>query len=94
VRPGRLGYALGMRFRRRKSRTAKVADWLGTYVKFKAASKAAKGARKAATSSAAYKAASRTPVLKRLPIVAGAAVAAFAASRLLRGGEDGGAATA
>jgi hypothetical protein len=83
-----------MRLTRRKSTTAKVTDWLGTYVKFKAASKAAKGARKAATHSAAYKTVSRRPGLKRLPIVVGAAVAAFAASRLLRGGEGGGAATA
>jgi hypothetical protein len=83
-----------MTFRRRKSRAAKVADVLGGYLKLKAASKAAKGARKAAKGTAAYQVAKRTPVVKRLPIVAGAGLAAFAASRLLRGGHDGGPATA
>jgi hypothetical protein len=83
-----------MTLRRRKSRTAKLADALGTFLKFKAASKAAKGARKAAKGTAAYQVAKRTPVVKRLPIVAGAGIAAFAAARALRGGHDGGPATA
>jgi hypothetical protein len=77
-----------MRFRRRKSRTARAVDLLGTYLKFKAASKAAKAARKAAKGTAAYQVAKRTPVVKRLPIVAGAGVAAFVAARVLRGGDD------
>jgi hypothetical protein len=83
-----------MRFRRRKSRTARAVDVLGTYLKFKAASKAAKGARKAAKGTAAYQVAKRTPIVKRLPIVAGAGVAAFVAARVLRGGDDHSAATA
>jgi hypothetical protein len=77
-----------MRFRRRKSRSAQVADVLGTYLKFKAASKAAKGAKKAAKGTAAYQVAKRTPVVKRLPLVAGAGIAAFFATRFLRGGDD------
>jgi hypothetical protein len=78
-----------MRIRRRKTRSAQIADALGTYLKFKAASKAAKGARKAAKGTAAYQVAKRTPVVKRLPLVAGAGVAAFFATRAVRGGGDG-----
>ena len=84
-----------MTFRRRKSRTAQLGDALATYLKFKAASKAAKGARKAAKGTAAYQMAKRTPVVKRLPLIAGAGVAAaFVASRVLRHDSDSGAATA
>jgi hypothetical protein len=79
-----------MTFRRRKSRTQQVGDLLATYLKFKAASKAAKGAKKAAKGTAAYQVAKRTPVVKRLPLVAGAGVAAaFVASRVLRHDDDG-----
>jgi hypothetical protein len=78
-----------MTFRRRKSRSAKAADLLGSYLKLKTARKAAKGARKAAKGTAAYQVAKRTPVVKRLPLVAGAGVAAFIATRVLRGGHDG-----
>jgi hypothetical protein len=74
--------------RRRKSRAARAVDLLGTYLKFKAATKAAKGARKAAKGTAAYQMAKRTPIVKRLPLVAGAGVAAFVATRALRGGHD------
>jgi hypothetical protein len=58
------------------------------YLKLKAASKAAKGAKKAAKGTAAYQVAKRTPVVRRLPIVAGAAVAAFAAIKLVHHGGD------
>jgi hypothetical protein len=79
-----------MRLRRRKSTPARAVDLLGTYLKFKAATKAAKAARKAAKGTAVYKTgkgvAKRTPFVKRLPLVAGAGLAAFAASRALRGG--------
>jgi len=71
-----------------------AADLLGSYVKFKAAKKAAKGAKKAAKGTAAYQVAKRTPLVKRLPLVAGAGVLAFVATRVLRSGEGGGAATA
>jgi hypothetical protein len=74
-----------MRIRRRRSRSAQVADVLGSYLKLKAASKAAKGARKAAKGTAVYQVAKRTPVVKRLPFVAGAGIAAFVAARVLRG---------
>jgi hypothetical protein len=83
-----------MRFRRRKSPTARAVDLLGTYVKFKAASKAAKAARKAAKGTAAYQMAKRTPIVKRLPIVAGAGVAAFVAARARARGHDHSPATA
>jgi hypothetical protein len=82
-----------MTFRRRKSRSAKVADLLGTYIKLKAASKAAKGARKVAKGTAAYQVAKRTPFVKRIPLLAGAGVAAFFASKALKRG-DGPAAAA
>ena len=77
-----------MTLRRRKSRSSRIADLLGTYVKFKAAKKAAKGAGKAAKGTAAYKVAKRTPVVRRLPIVAGAGVAAIVVAKKLRGGGD------
>jgi hypothetical protein len=83
-----------MTFRRRKSRSARVADVLGTYLKFKAASKAAKGARKAAKGIAAYQVAKRTPVVKRLPLFAGAGAAAFFATRRVMGSRGGGTAAA
>ena len=75
--------------RRRKSRAQVYADALAGYLKFKAASKAAKGAKKAAKGTAAYKVAKKTPLVKRIPIVLGAAAAsaaAFFAVRKRRGG--------
>ncbi len=74
-----------MNLRRRKSRSARATDFLGSYLKLKAARKAAKGARKAAKGTAAYQAAKRTPFVKRIPLLAGAAAAAFFAARALRG---------
>jgi hypothetical protein len=77
-----------MSLRRNKSRKARAADALGTYLKFKAAGKAAKGAKKAAKGTAAYQVAKRTPVVKRVPLVlAGAAAAAFVALKA-RSGRD------
>jgi hypothetical protein len=75
-----------MRLRRRKSRRSRAADILGTYLKFQAAKKATRGARKAAKGTAAYKVAKKTPVVRRLPIVAGAGVAALVAAKKLRSG--------
>jgi hypothetical protein len=78
-----------MTLRRKKSRKAQAADLLGNYLKFKAAGKAAKGAKKAAKGTAAYQVAKRTPVVRRLPLVlAGTAAAAFVAVKA-RGGGDG-----
>jgi hypothetical protein len=84
-----------MKLRRRKSRAQQVADAVGSYLKLKTVSKTAKGtakgATKAAKGTAAYQVAKRTPVVKRLPILAGAVVTAFAAVKLVRGGGDEGA---
>jgi hypothetical protein len=77
-----------MKLRRRKSKPRRALDLLSPYLKLKAVSKTAKGARKAAKGTAAYKVAKRTPVAKRLPIVAGAALAAFGASKALGGDGD------
>jgi hypothetical protein len=66
-----------MKLRRRKSRKAQAADVLGTYLKLKAAGKAAKGAKKAAKGTAAYQVAKRTPGVK---LVAGAVGAVGAAA--------------
>jgi hypothetical protein len=91
VRGGGRGYVPGMRIRRRKSRAQQVADAVGSYLKLEAVAKTAKGAKKAAKGTAAYQVAKRTPVVKRLPIIAGAIVAAFAAVRLVHHGGDEGA---
>jgi hypothetical protein len=75
-----------MTLRRKKSRKSQAADVLGTYLKFKAASKAAKGAKKAAKGTAAYQVAKRTPIVRRVPLVlAGAAAAAFVAVKARNG---------
>ena len=78
-----------MRIRRRKSRTSQAADLLGTYLKLKAARKAAKGARKAAKGTAAYQVAKRTPLIRRVPLIlagAGAGAAVFVAVKARGGG--------
>ena len=74
-----------MALRRQKSRKQQVADLAVDYLKLKAAGKAAKGARKAAKGTAVYKVAKKTPVVKRLPIIAGAAVAAAVAAKVITG---------
>jgi hypothetical protein len=92
VRLGERGYANDMNLRRRKSKQQQAADLLASYVKLKAVSKTAKGAKKAAKGTAAYQVAKRTPLAKRIPImvgaVAAAGAAAFAAVKLTGGGED------
>jgi len=78
-----------MSLRRNKSKKARAADALGTYLKVKAAGKAAKGAKKAAKGTAVYQVAKRTPVVKRVPlIVAGAAAAVFVALKVRGGGGE------
>jgi hypothetical protein len=78
-----------MTLRRKKSRKAQAADALGTYLKFKTAGKAAKGAKKAAKGTAAYQVAKRTPLVRRVPlIVAGAAAAVFVAMKARGGGDE------
>jgi hypothetical protein len=74
---------MALRRRKSKSRKDQVIDLLETYIKLQAAKKATKvagkGARKAAKGTAVYKVAKKTPVVKRIPIIAGAGVAAAAA---------------
>jgi hypothetical protein len=77
-----------MTLRRRKSKKAQAADLLGSYLKLKAAGKAAKGAKKAAKGTAAYQAAKRTPLKKAPLVVAGAAAAVFVAVKAVRRGGD------
>jgi hypothetical protein len=77
-----------MTLRRRKSRKSQAVDVLGSYLKVKAAGKAAKGAKKAAKGTAAYQVAKRAPRSRTLPlIVAGAAAAVLVAFKAAnRGG--------
>jgi hypothetical protein len=77
-----------MNLRRRKSKPKQAADLLSSYLKLKAVSKTAKGAKKAAKGTAVYQVAKRTPVVKRIPIVLGAGAAAIAAVKLLGGKGD------
>jgi len=81
-----------MAFRRRKNRKSQVVSLLETYLKFQAAKKvtkgATKGARKAAKGTAAYKVAKKTPVVKRIPIIAGIGVAAAVVAAKLRSSGD------
>jgi hypothetical protein len=74
---------------RRKSKKRRIAEAAGTYLKFKAISKFAKGARKTLTGLAAYKTAkgavSHAPApVKALPVVAGVGVAGAVAARKRR----------
>jgi len=74
-----------MRLRKQKSRKDQVTDLAVDYLKLKAASKAAKGAGKAAKGTAVYKVAKKTPVVKRIPIIVGAGVAAVVATKVVKG---------
>jgi hypothetical protein len=77
-----------MALRRRKSKQSQVVDLLETYLKLQAAKKTAKGAKKAAKGTAAYKVAKKTPLVKRIPIIAGVAVAAAVVATKLRSSHD------
>ena len=77
-----------MALRRRKSKKSQVIDLLETYLKLQAAKKATKGARKAAKGTAVYQVAKRTPVVKRIPIIVGAVVAAAVVAVKLRSSGD------
>ena len=77
-----------MAFRRRKTRKSQVVNLLESYLKLQAAKKATKGARKAAKGTAAYKVAKKTPVVKRIPIIAGIGVAAAVVAAKLRSSGD------
>ena len=61
---------------RRQTKKRRVADTVGTYLKFKAIGKAAQTARKGVTGLAAYKAVKSAPKsVKALPLVAGVGAA-------------------
>ena len=83
------GKASDMALRRQKSKKSQVVDLLEDYLKLEAAKKATKGAtkgaRKAAKGTAAYKVAKKTPVVKRIPVVVGAGVAAIVATKVVKG---------
>jgi hypothetical protein len=74
-----------MALRKQKSRKQQMADLAVDYLKIKTATKAAKGARKAAKGTAVYKVAKKTPVVKRIPVIVGAGVATLAAVKVVRG---------
>ena len=78
---------------RRRSKKRRALGAVGTYLKFKAISKAAKGATKAVKGMAAYKAtkgaAKKAPKpVKALPVVAGVGVAGAVAARKRRHHDD------
>jgi hypothetical protein len=74
-----------MALRRQKSRKQQVAELAADYLKVKAVTKGAKGAKKAAKGTAVYKVAKKTPIVKRIPVIVGAGVAALAAVKVARG---------
>jgi hypothetical protein len=74
-----------MALRKQKSRKQQVAELAADYLKVKAVTKTAKGAGKGAK-----KVATKTPLVKRIPVVLGAGLATFAAVKFARsrgGGE-------
>jgi translation elongation factor EF-Ts len=77
-----------MRLRKQKSRKDQVTDLAIDYLKIKAAGKAAKGAGKAAKGTAVYKVAKKTPIVKRIPVIVAAGVAALVATKVVKGRGD------
>ena len=70
---------------RHRSKKRRALDAVGTYLKFKAISKAVKGGRKAIKGYAAYKVAKQAPApVKALPVVAGVGAAGAVAARKRR----------
>ena len=78
-----------MALRKQKSRKQQVAELAVDYLKIKTATKAAKGgakgAKKAAKGTAVYKVAKKTPIVKRIPVIVGAGVAAVVATKVAKG---------
>ena len=74
-----------MALRKQKSRKQQAAELAVDYLKIKTATKAAKGAKKAAKGTAVYKVAKKTPIVKRIPVVVGAGVAAVVATKVVKG---------
>ena len=84
-----LGKVEGMALRKQKSRKEQVTDLAIDYLKLKTAGKAAKGAgkgaKKVAKGTAVYKVGKKTPVVKRIPVIVGAGVAAIVATKVVKG---------
>jgi len=78
-----------MALRKQKSRKQQVTDLAVDYLKLKTAGKAAKGAGKGATKAAkgtaVYKVAKKTPLVKRIPVIVGAGLAAIVATKVVKG---------
>jgi hypothetical protein len=74
-----------MALRKQKSRKQQVTGLAVDYLKLKTAGKAAKGAQKAAKGTAVYKVAKKTPLVKRVPVIVGAGVAAIVATKIVKG---------
>ncbi|MDA0173995.1 hypothetical protein OJ998_33140 [Solirubrobacter taibaiensis] len=78
-----------MALRKQKSRKQQVAELAVDYLKIKTATKAAKGgakgAKKVAKGTAVYKVAKKTPIVKRIPVIVGAGVAAVVATKVVKG---------
>jgi hypothetical protein len=78
-----------MALRKQKSRKQQVTGLAVDYLKLKTAGKAAKGAgkgaKKAAKGTAVYKVAKKTPLVKRVPVIVGAGVAAIVATKVVKG---------
>jgi hypothetical protein len=78
-----------MALRKQKSRKQQVTGLAIDYLKLRTAGKAAKGAgkasKKAAKGTAVYKVAKKTPLVKRIPLVVGAGIAALVATKVARG---------
>jgi hypothetical protein len=87
-----------MALRKQKSRKQQVAELATDYLKVKTVSKTAKGAgkgaKKAAKGTAVYKVAKKTPVVKRIPVIIGAGLAALVATKVIKGRSGGEATTA
>ena len=77
-----------MRIRRRRSKKQRVAKLLGTYLKVKAITKAARAAKGFVTAKSTRKAVKQAPTaVKAAPVVAGVGVAGAVAARKRR--QDG-----
>jgi hypothetical protein len=78
-----------MALRKQKSRKQQVTGLAVDYLKLKTAGKAAKGAgkgaKKAAKGTAVYKVAKKTPLVKRVPVIVGAGLAAIVATKVVKG---------
>jgi hypothetical protein len=74
-----------LRRQKQKSKKQQAGDLVANYLKLKTAGKAAKGAKKAAKGTAVYQVSKRTPMVKRIPLLVGAGIAALVATKVVRG---------